>query len=371
MFPSPRNVSPPLRILASCAALLAAGCASSQRPAASERDWIAGADVSALPVFEAHGAHYRAGGRSDDALHLLRAAGINCFRVRLFVDPDGKGIVTNDLEYTLRLAKRIKATGAQLLLDLHYSDTWADPSKQFKPAAWAGLGFAALEARVGDYTREVLARFAAAGVTPDIVQIGNEITNGLLWPDGRVEFAERERDPETWPKLARLLRAGLEAVPAGPGAPRRMIHIECTGNLPRTRWFLEHARAEGLNFDLLGLSYYPEWHGTAADLRATLAVVAEEFHLPVVVVETAYPWKEDEHFRDKNNFAFPLTPAGQRAFLADVVAAVRETPHGFGRGVVYWHPESVPVDGLHVWIGGSCAWFDERGEILPGASALR
>ncbi len=358
-------------MLSSCAALLAVGCTSLRSPASEDKDWLAGADVSALPVFEAHGARYHAGGRSGDALTLLRSAGLNCFRVRLFVDPDGKGIVTNDLDYTLRLAKRIKATGAQLLLDLHYSDTWADPGKQFKPAAWANLEFDELEKQVGRYTRDVLARFAAEGVVPDIVQIGNEITNGLLWPDGRVEFAEREREAETWPKLARLLRAGLEAVPAGPGAPQRMIHIECTGNLPRTRWYLEHLRAEGLPFELLGLSYYPEWHGTIAELRETLTCVAEEFRLPVVVVETAYPWKHDEHFTSKPNLAFSLTPAGQRAFLAEVVGAVRATPHGLGRGVVYWHPEAVPVRDLTLWIGGSCALFDESGGLLSSASALR
>ena len=376
MFPLPRIFALRWKVVSSLACVVLAGCVSSLEPqapntSAADAAWLAGADVSALPVFESRGACYSAKGRSGDALEILRDAGVNCFRVRLFVAPDGEGIVTNDLDYTVRLAKRIKAAGAKLLLDIHYSDTWADPGKQFKPAAWENLGFDELVEKVGSYTREVLARFAAEGATPDIVQIGNEITNGLLWPDGRVEYAERERDAETWPKLARLLRAGLEAVPTGPGAPQRMIHIECTGNLPRTRWYLNHLRAENLHFDLLGLSYYPEWHGTLADLRETLSGIAEEFRLPVVVVETAYPWKHDEHFDGKENLVFPFTPAGQKAFLADVAAAVRATPHGLGRGVVYWHPEVVPVRDLNIWIGGSCALFDERGELLPAAAALR
>ena len=209
-------------------------------------------------------------------------------------------------------------------------------------------------------------------MSPDILQIGNEITNGMLWPDGRVEFADAAGDAAAWARLAQLLRAGLEAVPTGPGAPQRLIHIESTGDLPRTRWFLGHLREARLDYDLIGLSYYPEWHGTLADLAATLDLAAAETQKPVLVVETAYPWKNDEHWRDaKAKLAFPLTPAGQRQFLAAVVAAGRAVPHGLGRGVVYWHPESVPAADLAVWIGGSCALFDERGRRLPGASALR
>lgn len=334
--------------------------------AATDPGFLIGGDVSALPVLEQHGAVYRQDGRRGDALVILRRTGMNCFRLRLFVSPNHEGIVANDLAYTLALARRVKATGAALILDLHYSDTWADPAKQFKPAAWASLPFDQLVAQVGAYTRSVLAQFAREGVTPDIVQIGNEITNGMLWPDGRVEFAHGE-ELAAWSRLVRLLRAGIEAVGSGPGRPQVMLHVESTGNVPRTLAFFRHVQTAGLHFDLVGLSYYPEWHGGIADLKATLDAVAETVRKPIVVVETAYPWKPDEHWRGRPHLDWPLTPAGQREFLQAVVAAVRAVPGGLGRGVCYWYPESVVVPGVHSWLGGSCALFDDRGRLLPAA----
>jgi len=332
----------------------------------AETPFLVGADVSALPVFERHGAVYRQNGRAGEALQLLRGAGMNCFRLRLFVAPNQQGIVTNDLAYTLALAKRVKATGAALMLDLHYSDTWADPAKQFKPAAWEKLSFEALVKATGDYTREVLARFELEGVAPDYVQIGNEITNGLLWPDGRVEFAN-DQDPAAWQRLARLLQAGVDAVPIGPRRPQVILHLESTGNVARTRWYLKHVQEAGLRFDVIGLSYYPDWHGSIGDLCGTMDAIATEFHQPIMVVEAAYPWKNDVHWKEKKNLNWPLTPAGQRQFMQEVVAAVRAVPDGLGRGVIYWHPESVAVPDLTVWVGGSCALFDDRGNLLPAA----
>ena len=327
---------------------------------------LAGADVSALTVFEQHGATYRDQKGPGDALVLLRKAGMDCFRLRLFVAPDGQGIVTNDLAYTLALARRVKASGAKLLLDLHYSDTWADPSKQFKPAAWAAMPFDELVRSVGDYTREVLARFSREGLTPDFVQIGNEITNGILWPDGRVEFAEA-KNPAAWDRLARLLRAGIEAVPTGPGQPQVILHIESTNSVEKSLWFFRQAQAAGLRWDIIGVSYYPDWHGNIASLRATVNALAESFQKPVLVVETSYPWKPDEHWQGRPNMAWALTPTGQEQFLREVRDVVRAVPGGLGRGVIYWHPESIQVPGLTVWVGGSCALFDDHGRLLPAA----
>jgi len=346
----------------------AASVAATARPAATP--FLIGADVSALATCEAHGAVYRDGGVPGDALRILSARGLNCFRLRLFVAPNHEDMVTNDLAYTLALAKRVKATGAKLLLDLHYSDTWADPAKQFKPAAWAGLPFAELEAKVRDYTRETLARFAAGGVAPDYVQLGNEITNGFLWPDGRVEFQEAA-DTAAWGRLARLLHAaheGLaEAFPAG-ARPASILQVENPGERDRALWFCREAVAARVPFDFIGVSYYPEWHGGLDDLRGTLTAMAREFGRPVMVVETAYPWTEDEHWAGRPHLDWPLTPVGQARFLRDVLQVVRELPDGLGCGVIYWHPESVRIDPAPAWLGGSCAWFDRQGEVLPAAA---
>ena len=134
---------------------------------AASAPWLAGADVSALATFEQHGAVYREGRKAGDALAILRDRGVDCFRLRLFVAPSGADVETNDLAYTIALAQRVKRSGAKFMLDLHYSDTWADPSKQFKPAAWAGLALPELTATVRRYTADVIRAFAAAGVAPD------------------------------------------------------------------------------------------------------------------------------------------------------------------------------------------------------------
>lgn len=337
----------------------------------AQRPFLSGADISALVTFEAHGAVYRDAGERGDALKILAAHGINCFRLRLFVAPNHEDVVTNDLAYTLALAKRVKSTGASLLLDLHYSDTWADPAKQFKPAAWASLSLSDLEAKVRAYTRDTLARFVAEGVTPDYVQLGNEITNGFLWPEGHVDYAERD-DHAAWTRLAGLLHAAhagfADAFSAPARRPVTILQVENPGERERMLWFCREAIAADVAFDEIGVSYYPEWHGGLDELRGTLTAMAREFHKLILVVETAYPWTQDEHWLGRPHLDWPLTPAGQAAFLRDVVDVVRELPDGLGCGVVYWHPESVRTEGLHAWLGGSCAWFDRDGEVLPAAS---
>ncbi|MBI5423809.1 MAG: glycosyl hydrolase 53 family protein [Opitutae bacterium] len=339
--------------------------------ASAAEPFYVGADLSSLPIYEARGAKFSKHGRVADALTLFRAEGLNGVRLRLFVHPKAEGIVDNSLDYTVALARRVKASGAAFMLDLHYSDTWADPQKQIKPAAWAKLPFDELVAQVGAYTRDVLARFEREGLRPEFIQIGNEITNGTLWPDGQVKFgAPAEEDAAAWSRLARLLRAGIDAVPRGPGQPKIILHIESGGDLAKSLWWFRHACEAGLDYDIIGLSYYPDWHGGLSNYRRTLAALAEEFQKPIQVVEAGYPWKTAKKWTEKANMDWPLTPAGQAQFLRDVVQAVREIPRGLGRGVWYWHPESVQLPGHYAWEGGTCALFDERGEMLPGAPAL-
>jgi len=354
-----------MKTLWGCALVALASAAVAAEP------FYVGADLSALPIYEQRGAKFSKSGQVGDALALLRTEGMNGVRLRLFVAPKPEGIVDNSLDYTVALARRVKASGAAFMLDLHYSDTWADPQKQAKPAAWEALAFDDLVTRVGTYTRDVLARFEREGLRPDFVQIGNEITNGLLWPEGRVKFgAPADEDTAAWSRLARLLRAGIDAVPRGPGQPKIVLHIESGGNLDKSLWWFRHVRAAGLGYDIIGLSYYPDWHGGLANYRRTLAALAEEFRQPIMVVEAGYPWKTAKKWTEKAHMDWPLTPAGQAQFLRDVVQAVREIPHGLGAGVWYWHPESIPLRGRYAWEGGTCALFDEEGRMLPGATAL-
>lgn len=333
-----------------------------------------GADISALERIEQDGGVFRDGGRVRDAIAILRAHGGNTFRLRIFVNPNDSDVQVNDLPYTLRLAGRVKASGARLLLDFHYSDTWADPGHQTTPAAWAGLSFDSLQQRVETYTADVITQLKAAGALPDIVQVGNEIDGGILWPTGQVGAS-----PDTvkqWTQFTGLLKAGIRGVrdALAPGdAVRIMLHYSQGGSTSSTQWFLDHMHAYGVPYDLLGLSYYPWWHGTLAQLQENLQATALRFGVDIVVVETSYPWRAGGWEGIATNTApmtWPVTRGGQAQFLRDVVDAVAATPGGHGAGVLWWYPEAIPVPGVFVWGGGSLALFDSTGNVLPAASTF-
>ena len=370
-------MNPILRLLTVLLLPLCLQAESSRSPALP---YLSGADLSALPVYEAAGAVYRdAEGQAGDALQILADAGMRCVRLRLFVDPDMQGIVTNNLDYTLSLARRCQDAGLEILLNLHYSDTWADPSKQFIPAAWRNLSPEALIERVQIYTHDVFQQFIHSGVQIDYVQLGNEITNGMLWPIGKVEFDGDPDRADNWQTFAALLHAahrGFEQAYAtsGQSTPKRFHHIECTGDLPRTEWYVRNLMLHEIPFDAVAFSYYPEWHGSLCDLRSTLHHASSQTGKPVIVVETAYPWhpeSEDSH-RDVNLYPHAFSPDGQAAFLDDLDRLVRNLDHGMGRGLFYWHPESRRMDApFHIWKWGRHALFDFDGTLLPGALTFR
>jgi arabinogalactan endo-1,4-beta-galactosidase len=349
-----------------------AGARSETTPPAPPK-LLVGGDISGLARIEGFGGVFRLDGRPADAVEIMAGFGCNCFRLRLFVDPPHKNLVVNDLAYTLALAKRIKRAGAALLLDFHYSDTWADPGHQTKPAAWTRLDFDGLVGRVQTYTRDVIAAFRRKGVLPEYVQVGNEVTPGMLWPDGKLYGVGDPR--EQWRKFAALLDAGVRGVRegAGPGGRVRIvIHTDTGGRWARTRHFFENLQRHRVPYDVIGLSFYPWWHGSAADLRKTVSNAARTFKKDVWVVETGYPWFEPTEGKYRSrNLTYPATPEGQREFLTEVLKIVSEAPGGRGLGVLWWYPESTPVKGLHVWCGGRNALFDSKGNALPALEAFR
>lgn len=338
-------------LVASCSTLRPGGGASSDAAAFRPRhltEYAIGADLSFLRQAEARGAKFKDDGVVEPALQIFRAHGYNWIRLRLFVHPTR---LPNNLDYTLAEAREAKALGYKFLLDLHYSDTWADPGKQFTPKAWANMTHAELVREVYTYTRDTIEKFRAAGVLPDMVQIGNEVTNGMLWPDGRL--------PAHWDHFADLEKAGVRGVDAGSAPERRpliMIHIDQGGNRAKTRAFFNRLDSYGVNFDVIGQSYYPWWQGSLLDLRDNLEFMARTYHKDIILVEVAYNWKPTEYVNHPG--PFPETPAGQRDFLAAVNRLVLAAPDGLGRGVFWWEPA---VTGPLRRRG----MFDDAGNALP------
>jgi len=357
------------------AALLALLTLSPSRAAEAPFPIMIGADVSMAPKHEDAGIVFKDGGQPKDIFAIFKDHGATCIRLRLFVNPNGKSGVVNDVPYTMALAKRIKAAGLLFSLDLHYSDTWADPTHQITPAAWRDLTFPQLVDQVRDYTATTLTAFRQAGVTPDVVQIGNEITNGLLWPQG-VIGGNRGHDVD-FDHVADLLKAGVDGFHQALGndtTTKIMIHVDGGDATNRVKWFFDGITARHVPFDMIGLSYYPFWSGPLQNLKNTLVMAAATYHKPIIVAETAYPFVDAAVWTgQRKSFDFPLTPQGQEAYLKALLRVVRETPDGLGAGVLYWYPESVPMhgDAKEMWNEGDSAMFDHDGNALPSFDAFR
>lgn len=307
-----------------------------------------GADISFARQAEKQGVIFYDQGNSAPVLQILSRHGYNWVRLRLFVAPTD---LPNNLEYTIATAKEAKQLGYKFLLDLHYSDTWADPEHQIMPKAWAGKSHDELVQAVFEYTRDTILAFRNAEVLPDMVQIGNEVTVGIMWPDGKL--------PDQWKHFGDLVKAGIRGVDAatqGVTRPKIMIHIDKGGDIEATQWFFDNLKRQHVEFDVIGQSYYPWWHGSIEDLQKNLKSTAKRYRKPIVVVETAYNWQPGNFV--KRPGPFPETPEGQRQFLAAVAAAVRGTPDGLGVGVFWWEPA---VTG-HLAGRGV---FDEQHNALP------
>lgn len=337
---------------------------------------LLGADVSALERIEQAGGVFRANGQPGDAIAILREHGSSIFRLRLFVAPNNQDVQVNDIAYTIRMARRVKLAGARLLLDLHYSDTWADPGHQSTPAAWATLDPNTLEHQVETWSADVMTQLRQAGATPDIVQVGNEIDGGMLWPLGQVTGTGADTMAQ-WDHFTRLLKAGIRGVRSAvvPGdSVRIMLHYSQGGRASGTQWFFDHMAAYAVPYDLIGLSYYPWWHGTLAELAANLRATAQRYARDVLVVETAYPWRAggwEAMATNRAAMTWPISPQGQAQYLRDIVDAVASVPGRRGAGVIWWYPEAIQVPTLFIWGGGSLSLFDPGGGILDAASEFR
>ncbi len=246
--------------------------------------FILGADITITMEDEYWGATYTDAGKQKPLEQLLKDHGFNFIRIDTFVNPSAPGGFAadkeepfRDLAHTVTLAKRVKAVGMGFLLDLHYSDTWTNPGAQATPAAWAGLSVAALETKVYEYTKDALAQLKAASAMPDIVQVGNEITAGMLWDVGKAagnDFGD----------FATLLKAGIRAVREADPSIQVMLHIEKCNNTETSEWWLDGVLGAGVKFDILGQSCYATapngvagYQGTPAQWQTTFAALATKY----------------------------------------------------------------------------------------------
>ncbi|MFT3979149.1 MAG: glycosyl hydrolase 53 family protein [Ferruginibacter sp.] len=280
---------------------------------------IKAADLSFLPEVRASGLVIKnSSGVAEDMLQTLQTNGVNCVRLRLWKNPAS---ATSSFNTVKALAQEIKSKGMKVWLTVHYSDTWADPGHQQKPAAWATAGFAQLKDSVSVYTKKIVQEIA-----PDYIQIGNEINDGFLWPEGRMS--------SNIAQLKELLSAATQAVRSN--APGCKIMLHCAGYTGASYFFNTLA---GIDYDIMALSYYPVWHGKdMGSLQTALSTLSSTFNKPVVIAETAYPFSLG--FNDYTNNiigdnsqlipAYPASPQGQKDFLLRLKSIMKDNSRGPG-----------------------------------------
>ncbi len=333
------------------------------------KNFLKGVDISSLPEYlEAGEVFCDEQGQPTEAFSLLEKNGINSVRIRIWNDPSAvpgaKGHC--GLADTVAMAKRIKEHHMHFVLDFHYSDFWADPAKQRKPHEWEHLSFEELQQAVYDYTYQVLETLRGEGCLPDMVQVGNEIRSGLLFPDGAYPKHEN---------IAKLLNAGIRAVRDQSPEISVMIHLDQGGRYYYLRDWFDAIFAAGLQpIDAIGISFYSFWHGTFMDLRDSMRQLIERYHIPVYVVETAHPWRLCKGGQVSGEIMKTAgLPAGideQVKSLQIILQIVSSMPEHMGGGIYYWEPFCLPDRGYGTW-AENMGMLDCDRKALPVLAAYR
>lgn len=362
-----------------------------------------GMDLSTIKEVEGLGGRFYDHGEEKDVFEILKSYGMNAVRLRLWNDPYGPdgtpyGAGTNDLSTTLELAKRAKAQGMEVLLCMHYSDFWADPGKQRVPKAWRGMDAEQLTEEVYSFTRDTLLAMRRAGAFPDLIQVGNELTNGMLWPQGKL------LECGNYDNLAKFVSAGIRAVRSLDQEIPIMIHLDNGGNAPMYRDWFDHYLERGEEFQIIGLSYYPFWHGSLEELKNNMNDLAVRYGKELVIAEVSmgftmadYGVYEKLAQEERKGYAtkpelvekleFPMTKKGQADFMKALFAVIDQVPENKCSGFFYWEPAWIPVQGSG-WANeaalqyieekgpGGNEWanqalFDYEGQSLPALEVIR
>lgn len=333
---------------------------------------ILGIDVSTYLEELEHGARYFDGDVQIDPLDAFYANGVNFLRIRLWNHPFGEAgepylAGSCDMEHYLRLASLAKGKGYRLLLDFHYSDFWADPGKQMLPKAWRGYSLPELADAIYAFTKDCLTRAKEADLAPDMIQVGNEITNGMLWPIGRLE---KDGVRGNYEAFCTLVKAGCRACREVLPQAEIVLHLERSHDRAVYREFFSEMQKVGVDYDIIGASYYPYWHGTPEQLMANLDQ-CRIFGKKRMVMELGYGFTAEGYSvgEDRARLVieaerayvpgfteqYPMTPEGQAAFVRDFLALARK--NGID-GVFYWEPLWIPGEGI--------CWASEKGQEYIG-----
>ena len=329
---------------------------------------ILGIDASTYLEELDNGAKYYDGEREIDPLDALVGNGVGFMRIRLWnhpYDTDGNSYLAGncDIDNYIKLGRLARSKGYKLLLDIHYSDFWADPGKQIIPKAWSEYNIDEMCRAVYEFTRSSLQKAREAEVLPELIQVGNEITNGILWPVGRVE-REEGKLPD-YSNLCRLLTEGCRACRETAPEAKLILHLEKSNDKALYQEFFSNMESAGIDYDIIGASYYPYWHGTPEELFENLNA-CRHFGKELMVMELGYGFTTEAYMLDgeKKRLVidaerayipgftekYPLTPEGQAEFVRDFLAKARENRIG---GVFYWEPLWLP--------GENICWSSEAG----------
>lgn len=304
-----------------------------------------GADVSWITEMEGAGKKfYNKTGTETEGIALLKSLGMNIIRLRVWVNPTPSWNNTADV---VAKAVRAKSLGLRVMVGFHYSDTWADPSHQTKPAAWAAMGVSELKTAVANHTTEVLNALKTAGVTPEFVQVGNETNDGMLWPNGKASATGGMAN------YAQFVTAGYHAVKAVFPTARVVAHVSNGWDNALFTWNIGGLISNGAKFDVIGMSLYPtaaDWATKNAQCLANMNDMVARYNKEVMVVEAGMPWDQ--------------APAC-KAFLADLIARVKSVNNTKGMGVLYWEPQSYGS-----WKGYTLGAFDNSGKPTEALDAF-
>jgi arabinogalactan endo-1,4-beta-galactosidase len=335
-------------------------------------DFIRGADLSFTPEIIAAGTIFKDNGQAKDLVQIFKDKGFNTIRLRLWNNP---ATVHSALNEVLDFSKSLNAQGFKIWLDLHYSDTWADPANQSLPAAWKNLSINDLKDSVYQFTSKTVQAFVSAGITLKIVQIGNETNSGFLWDLGKVGGSF----DNNWGNYSILVNAGIKAVKDVSSNTKTMIHI---AGYTDADWFLGNLASQQVNYDLIGLSYYPVWHGKSLDsLSTTLKAIINKYQKPLIIAETSYPFTllwNDNTSNIVGNVSqlipsYDATPDGQNAYTKALIDLMKNLPNQQGLGICWWAPEWVSFKGPAATNGSNSenlTLFDFNNNALPALTSL-